>query len=479
MIRKQAHIAKMVVRDAQRMFDAAASNRLQASFDATNYSIDQIIYSELEVLRARARNQGRNNDYVRRFRQLLRVNILGHAGFAFRSLVVGSDGKADKQARDAIERNWRKWRKAQRLSAKLRTAINALPTDGEAILYFQVTNGGLVCRLLDPTLLDVSHNESLQSGNFIRFGIEYNEVEEAVAYYFNEDYSHHPAVGHVGGGNRVRIPASQIAHLFFEEWVGQRRGFPWIATSMARLFQANQLEHAAVTAHRIGASKMGFFSSPEGDAYGGDEEDEEMMLNAEAGTFENIGALNFTPFDPSYPAGEFSQVHDQHLRATASGWGLDFHTLANKLSDVNYSSARVGMLETREFYKELQDWVITTVMEPLFEAWLELELLAGRLSVPTANGAKPLSRPFGYYLPCAFVGRRWDWVDPQKEARGKLLQVEMRTLSLSQIIRERGDDPDDVFEEIAAEQARMRELGITTEQVTKQVEAESAKYKKK
>ncbi|MBY6104900.1 phage portal protein [Ferrimonas balearica] len=472
---KRNNIARMVVKDAQRMFDAASGGRLQASFDASGYTIDQVIYAELDTLRGRARNQGRNNDYVRRFRQLLRVNILGHAGFALRSLVTDWEGQPDRLARQAIEQRWKVWCKRHKLTAKLRTAINSMPTDGEALVYTEAHRDGLRVRLLDPALLDTAYNVNESGKNLIRFGIEYDAFDEPVAYHLNEDYSHHhPGVGQHGasaGVNRKRIPAGQIHHLFFAEWVGQRRGLPWIASSMARLFQAHQLEYAAVTAHRIGAAKMGFFKEENGEEYTGDGESGDMALNAEAGTFENIGSLDFVPFDPTYPAGEFTQVHDQHLRATAAGWGMDFHTLANKLSDVNYSSARVGLLETREFYKELQEWVVESVIEPLFAAWLELELLAGRITVPTRTGPKALKRELAYYLPANFVGRRWAWVDPQKEAAAKKTEVEMRSTSLSQVIRERGDDPEDVFAEIADEQARMKALGITPVQVLKPKEA--------
>ena len=41
----------------------------------------------------------------------------------------------------------------------------------------------------------------------------------------------------------------------------------------------------------------------------------------------------------------------------------------------------------------------------------------------------------------------------------------MKVISLSQIIREQGNDPDEVFEEIAEENKRLAELQITPQQV--------------
>ncbi|MFD2016898.1 hypothetical protein ACFSJQ_17750 [Vibrio olivae] len=48
----------------------------------------------------------------------------------------------------------------------------------------------------------------------------------------------------------------------------------------------------------------------------------------------------------------------------------------------------------------------------------------------------------------------------------------MRTVSLSQIIRERGDEPEDVFREIAEENELMEQLGISAQQVLSKLEAE-------
>ena len=56
-----------------------------------------------------------------------------------------------------------------------------------------------------------------------------------------------------------------------------------------------------------------------------------------------------------------------------------------------------------------------------------------------------------------------------------------RNQSLSQIIRERGENPADVFTEIAEENVLLKQLGITPEQVASQLmkEEENAEDKRK
>jgi len=59
-----------------------------------------------------------------------------------------------------------------------------------------------------------------------------------------------------------------------------------------------------------------------------------------------------------------------------------------------------------------------------------------------------------------YQGRRWAWVDPQKDGNANKLAIDNRLKSRSQIMRESGDDPESVWREIQHEEEIMRELGI-------------------
>ncbi|MFB9136724.1 phage portal protein [Vibrio olivae] len=464
-------IQRMVVNEMRRMYDSGSPDRLTFSWDSNSYTADQVSYAQLELLRARSRHQARNNDYVIRLIQILKDNIVGAQGFKLRSKVIDFNGKPDRPARQAIERAWMRFVEDSNLVEIEQLLIDGLATDGEALCYLRVErNGNIVPTLIDPVRLDINFNEELDNGNVVRMGIEYDSHVNPVAYHINDDYqSHHPSVGaSQESQKRTRIPALQMLHLFRKNFIGQKRGTPWIAPSLGRLFQLGEAEKAALTAFRIGAAKMGFFRSDEDEEYTGDGESGDMMLNAEAGTFENIGSLKFEAFDPTYPSGDYAPFVERILKGVSSGLGVDYHSLGNDLSGVNYSSARVGMLETREYFKTIQGWIIHSFLKPLFKLWLDTSLLYQRITI----GQRPLSRGLDYYLPAQFVGRRWDWVDPKNEAMAKKTQYDMRTVSLSQIIRERGDEPEDVFREIAEENELMEQLGISAQQVLSKLEAE-------
>ncbi len=457
---KKSPIQRMVVNEMRRMYDAGNPDRMSLSWDSTPYTADQVIYHQLEMLRSRARQQARNNDYVIRLIQVMQDNIVGATGFKLRSKVKTKQGKASYKARQMVESLWSEFEDVVSLVEFEKQIVAAQITDGEAFVFLRVSvSGRLHPELIEPSRIDINYN-SERGNNSIIMGIEYDDDLNPVAYHVNDTYEkQHPGVGSQiqYSGKRTRIPASNMLHVFRKLFVGQKRGVPWVAPSLGRLFQLGEAEKAALTAFRIGAAKMGFFRSEGDDEYTGDEESGDMMLNAEAGTFENIGNLHFESFDPTFPSGDFAPFVERILKGVSSGWGVDYHTVGNDLSGVNYSSARVGSLDTREHYKSLQTWMVKTFVKPLFIRFVTLSHFNG--------GFGALPHPVSSYYDAQFVGRRWDWVDPQKEANSKKILYEIKAMSLSQIIRERGDDPEDVFNEIAEENALMLKLGITPTQV--------------
>ncbi|HRO13084.1 MAG TPA: phage portal protein, partial [Amaricoccus sp.] len=62
---------------------------------------------------------------------------------------------------------------------------------------------------------------------------------------------------------------------------------------------------------------------------------------------------------------------------------------------------------------------------------------------------------------CAWLPPKWDWVDPLKDARAEIEQIEAGLKSRTQALAERGFDVEQVDAEIAADRARERELGLS------------------
>src|SRR5690606_11543503 len=187
-----------------------------------------------------------------------------------------------------------------------------------------------------------------------------------------------------GGKKYVEIPAEQIVHLFRTEMVGQKRGLPWTATSLFRAKHLGAFEEAAVVNARVGAAKMGFIQWEEG--FGPKFEDGEDVpeIDAEAGVFETLPeGARLEKWEPQFPSGELAIFSKHMLRGMAAGFGVPYNELAADLEGVNFSSIRQGTLDSREHWKELQEWLIEQLVHPVFEAWLERALLGGKIKTKT------------------------------------------------------------------------------------------------
>jgi capsid protein len=64
------------------------------------------------------------------------------------------------------------------------------------------------------------------------------------------------------------------------------------------------------------------------------------------------------------------------------------------------------------------------------------------------------------HIACDWLPPKWDWVDPLKDARAEIEQIEAGLKSRSQALSERGYDADQVDAEIAADRERERSLGL-------------------
>ena len=128
------------------------------------------------------------------------------------------------------------------------------------------------------------------------------------------------------------------------------------------------------------------------------------------------------------------------LRGASSGFDVNYNSLANDLEGVNFSSIRHGVLEDRDNWKKKQAWMRETLCERIHSNWLTFALVSGKIGNYTILEFERLNVPF-------FQGRRWEWVNPLQDEKANTEAINNRTKSPQQIIRERGQDPNEIIKE--------------------------------
>jgi len=459
-------------------YAAAQLSRLTASWSSFSLSANEEIFRSLRSLRARSRELARNDAHAKRFLQMVENNVVGPNGIALQNRAMDYRRDAsgamvpvpDRAANAIIEREWARWGKrgiceiTGRLSfaAFQRLYIRTVARDGEVLIRrlsgTRHAPHGYALQFLDTDRLDDQYNDDLPGGNKIRMGVELSPEGRAVAYHVLNRHPGDFRNALSGVADRERIPAGEIIHDFLADRPEQVRGIPWMHAAMLRLKMLGAGEEAAVIAFRIGASKMGFYESPDGDPgpMGTDKDPAtgEVYDDVEPG---HIGMLppgyKFSSFDPNYPDAAYDPFVKACLRGVASGLGVSYNSLASDLEGVNYSSIRQGVLDERDAWMTLQAWMADGFLETVYGDWIERLLLSGATSLPASKIDK-FAQP-------SWQPRRWAWVDPLKDVKANIDAINNGLKSRRQVIAEMGGDIEDVFADLAAEEQLADELGIT------------------
>jgi lambda family phage portal protein len=156
--------------------------------------------------------------------------------------------------------------------------------------------------------------------------------------------------------------------------------------------------------------------------------------------------FSIQPLDFQHPKTTFPDFVKAILRGVASGLGVSYVSLANDLESVNYSSARVGLLEEREYYKTVQRLLKETFLKPMFWKWYMFHYENGRFD--------------RLNIEVDFVGRKFDWVDPLKDVEAQARLLDLGLVSYSEILKAQGKDLEDHLNQLEKEKKLLAEKNL-------------------
>jgi lambda family phage portal protein len=447
--------------ELKRSFAAANMTRLNADWLMPQTSADAEIASGLVNLRGRARELERNNEYVQRYLSLIDNNVLGNNGVGLQMKIADPTGTLDKMANQVVLAGWREW--TQRKNCTPSGTMCWRDVEGLA-LRRAACDGGILIQLvrgwqnkfafavqpLEMDHLAHEHNVKLSNGNEIKFGIETDPWRRLVAFYL---YKQHPGDGMNSGRELMRVPASDILHVYWAERPGQTVGVPWFTCVMQSLEHLGKYREAELVAARLEACKGYAIKQPTPDGFSGQRDSNGEPLQEMS---PGMGLLlqpgeEYVAIAPTHPNQAFGDFIKSALRGIAGGLSVNYNSLANDLESVNYSSMRAGKLEEVEEYKNIQSWLIESLHVPVFSAWLEQSLIKGALRM--GNGSALPVGKFDKFNAPDWKPRRWPWVDPLKDLQASVLAVEKGFKSRREIISEMGGDVEKVFLEQSEDEA--------------------------
>ena len=320
------------------------------------------------------------------------------------------------------------------LAGLLRRVAHSLVAAGEAFVVMEADEtGALRLRTLDPRQIVGDLNRPLADGRQIVAGIELDSRGRRAAYWVRDtapgflDYVTAPR----------RIDARDVIHVFDRVYPGQQRGISWLAPVVTTLDQLAELDDSWLATANTASLYSGVLVNASGTPA-----DEMVPAQGLA-----PGALVELPtgFDVKFSSPPVlrgaSDFRRDLLRSVSAGAGLPFELVSHDLSQVNFSSARLGLSEFRQRVAVLRRTLFTArLIEPVWRRWLAHEALAGRLSAATAGS-----------LPVSVAWPGWAAVDPLTEIEADILAIQNGLESRHAVIARRGRDPREVDAERAAD----------------------------
>ena len=454
------------------IFAGAKVGRLTMDWVAGSMSADRELQSgNLLLVRARARELARNNPVVRSYMGLRAANVVGPDGIRAQAQLFNEDGSLAQEECRALEAAFNDWAKSVSVCGRLsltdsaQLADNTSAVDGEVmvqLLNLPLTHNkyGFGIRIIDADLLDLEYNRAAGKGprgevvNEVRMGVELDAYGKPVAYHV---WNAHPYDYNQTVRERLRIPASELLHLYEATRPGQTRGVSALNSVMVPLKMLEGYQEAELVSARISSAKLGWLKYTEAAAAELSHEIPQNPLHytAEAGSIQMLPpGLEFQSWDPGSPTGTYDPFVKSKLREVAAGLKVSYNSLAADLSGVNYSSLRSGLLLERDQWRTLQRRIIDKLYQPLFEAFV-------RNAVLTPEWPAELTRDAERYTKCVrWIARGWDWVDPLKDINAQVVALQNGLTSRDEILAEKGGNFEDVLNQVKREQQMLAEAGV-------------------
>lgn len=423
-----------VAEDMLRKYDAASRGRRTSHLPVGDSSANTESAIALSTLRARSRHFGRNNYYASKAFKSMANNTVGTG-------ITPAPSSKSKNRVGQVKTYWKNW--AEKTSCDWdgrmnfygiqKLAMRTIAESGEVlILRRRLTSGKVPIQLqmLEPDFLDESMDTaSLPGGGKIVQGVEYDASGKRVAYWLFES---HPL--EAGFRTSKRRPAKDVLHVFELLRPGQARGIPFISSAMLRLSDFDDFEDAELVKQKTAACFTAFVEDAD-PAAGGAGTEEDGLERLEPGVIEHLAPGKRITFSNPPSVNSYDTYSRKVLQGIAAGFGLSYEALTGDLSNVNFSSGRMGWLEMQ---RQIQDWQWNMLIPQLCDAVWQWFIEA----VEIANGFSSGD------LTVEWTPPRREMIDPVKETEAITMQVRSGLCSWPEAIRAQGYEPEAVIAEI-------------------------------
>jgi lambda family phage portal protein len=416
-------------------------------------SADAILRRDASLLVARARDLVRNNTYVDGALDKITANVV-HTGI--RPQFVDARTKAPL---NWLEKEWKAWAEKISFTELQGLALRHEWIDGEILAHDWLDGDWLkegVCPLRltlhECDILNETIDGWLSDTEYAKRGIVFNSKGDPVRY---SCYTAHPGDYLPGQLDSIEYAADHITHLFIRKRASQTRGVSRLAPLIEEIRDLSEYQSSERIAARLAAAFGIFIKTTEyGNAaanpVGGDPGDSEI----EVGDYIEPGRIQ--PLPPGTeiqvaksdrPGNTYEPYVKASLKGQSVGFGLRYGNYSHDYTESSYSSERSASLDERRGWTGQQFFLNLKFNRPIAGKWLRTMYAIGRL-----RGLRPEEINTSWQNP------GWPWVDPTKDAKAASTELDMGVTTRRKICATKGDDYDEIKEQLLREERELKEL---------------------
>jgi lambda family phage portal protein len=397
-------------------------------------------------VRGRARHLRHNDPLAANAAGIYRTALVGYG-------VTAASQHSDAGTRTKIDEEFAAWAVKTKFAETQAEIIDAVVTDGEAIVRMVTTDEGeLRLQHIPAEQLDESLTVELAGGGYIANGVEFSAGHEIVAYHI---FPTRLTDIFPTSQTPVRVPAEDVIHLFRRNGAGQHRGLSWFAPVVLPLNELSQLQDALLVSAKIQAMMCGFIQDQNGNGTAfadGAQNGSALDLSLEPGTMRVLPSGYTVTFSNPAQMQQSVDFATHSIRMIAAGLQIPEFLLSGDMRNVNYSSARTALVQFRQHLEAIQfTLLVSKFFGPIYRRWLTLANLTGWLD--TGDDVPSVE----WFFPAM------PWIDPKKDADGTAAMIGAGLMSRRQAVASLGFNVEKLDAEIAADRQREQTLGLSFE----------------
>lgn len=435
---------RMAIENIERGFEAARRDRRTNGWGTNEEGYnDSRTLSEITTLRDRSRNLFKNNPYAFRAHNSIVNNSIGI-------------GILPAITNEKLKKVWAGW--ADKLSCDFdglnnfyglqSLVMKTMSVHGE-VLILRCTRKDkkgqvpIELKVLAPVFLDSSKFD-VRGGKIIKGGIEFDQYGKRIGYWI---FNTNPADESKSESKFWK--ESDVIHLFQVDEPGQIRGIPWGTPSMMSLRDFDDYADAQLMRQKVAACFSVFITEPsDGGGLLSGANNDDNLEKVSPGIIEHLAPGKQVTFAAPPAAEGYSEYSRNVLTSVAVGYGTTYEAMSGDLSNVNFSSGRMGWIE---FGRNIEVWqwniIIPRFCDVVWKWFLDGAIIGGLLPKSTPDVI-------------TWTAPRRQMIDPVKEVKGLVDQVRAGLMSWQEAVRSLGFTPEEVLAEMISAKKLFDESGL-------------------